>query len=1368
MTTSRFRSAFASESFLPEPDIPSAQGSLASFVCHVAHLENELRDESSVFFDDKHEIEAASRKKIGSGASFSVERAEWRSEFNEQGVSSSDQVTKWGKYVAIKSVREASVLRKQAYWRDILLEIRALLHEPLRYHPNIVRLLGLGWGPSAETDSVYPTLILEYAALGSMHQLQSTVPPLPFGVKQKLCYDIARGLSILHACGIVHGDLKHENVLIFKNRYTMPNCQPYTAKLADFGGAVMDITERDLHSLRMGTYPFDAPEAVQRLTENMVKQTDVYSFGMLIWRAFIDGKDVTTDIGLKEKPTETAREELQNLKQSDELLVKAVMSIQSYASTHTVCAESESMILYVLGETIQADPSHRNLGRAQAALRGMSTSEIEPFLQKVAAENSQWDEADRNREPGRHGMTVDSLGFSLGRLGDDYDAQDNTPGYRPNLPHPDAGKFVFEPQKLKTILGWSQQRQIVNEFEQVAQTTRPEMPTELQPWTAAYYLFQCYLTEFGVTFDAKKACHWLYEASRVNDEGDVDYWARAWLWRVNTALAVPVPLTTGQLRDYVEWGLIRGHRNCLEDGYAIIPRLADDDEKGRWERALSQADWILRTMAGGVGMPHYAPRKIRRDYDMDNLKLLDDQIKEELGADYEACLRKDASRPWLSWFSKGRSEEPVTSKDYRFDKIFVNHKGHGLLHYAATMGNLKALKHIIETYLCDVDIPNQSVSESPLVCACRSGHFDCAVFLLDCAAKANGAEHGEEAPLHWICSFSPGQMASLSKKLIAAGADVEKSSGIMRKDVRMINADWEDIFGISVTPLGRAVLMRSLPAVKVLLELGADPFAKVNLGKSPVGKSAVELAAVLTLPHILEVLLSFVDQTREEKPLLFDEIGMLRVAHEKEITGFDSTSLQSRLVRCGAAYKNSMFQTLQILHLRHQKLLDWRNTDSARPIPGMHLCCEVRLGNADIVEALLELGHDPNGSPGYRPIEDAVLVNHKAIFQLLVNRNARVTTKRTVENGRQLSLLQLSASRPRASRSGTFIAEYLIRSGAPLEPLPDGTPSALVFAIKNRYFDLADILLANGANVNAVYQTEQKEEWITVLGELVEKHTSCTLESIDYIFRRQGGSHQDDPNPSSIPSASEIYTTPTPNCNPDFVVNGTRGLTVLHVLAHCGPDVINDKSQISARIISRVLMAFDRPEQINYTHPILGTALCIACMAGSVEMVAALLERNADTTIPARLSLLNDERISLGLPKVPPERERNTPLYLSYAAFETELRILERAATTTLEDFGKLNRLEAVISLLQSAAASNTDGDGTNSEWDKASERKKALEARIGLNDSMARLTSGTEDSKPVDLSVMTEERPTGWKEGDDMDREMALRTFLKYMRKGW
>lgn len=191
---------------------------------------------------------------------------------------------------------------REANWADILLEIRALLHEPLRYHPNIVRLLGLSWGSSSETGSIYPTLILEYASFGSLQHLQANSPPLPFPVKQKLCYDVARGLSILHACGIVHGDLKHENVLVFENRYDTLEGQPYTAKLADFGGAVMDIDVRDSHFLRMGTFPYDAPEAGQPLNAAGIKKTDIYSFGMLVWRAFIDGANIVTELGLGLQP----------------------------------------------------------------------------------------------------------------------------------------------------------------------------------------------------------------------------------------------------------------------------------------------------------------------------------------------------------------------------------------------------------------------------------------------------------------------------------------------------------------------------------------------------------------------------------------------------------------------------------------------------------------------------------------------------------------------------------------------------------------------------------------------------------------------------------------------------------------------------------------------------------------------------------------------------------------------------------------------------------------------------------------------------------------------------------------------------------
>lgn len=59
----------------------------------------------------------------------------------------------------------------QGDWKDILFEIRVLLHEPIRYHPNIVRLLGIQWGLSPISESTYPVLLMEYASLGmSDHQ----------------------------------------------------------------------------------------------------------------------------------------------------------------------------------------------------------------------------------------------------------------------------------------------------------------------------------------------------------------------------------------------------------------------------------------------------------------------------------------------------------------------------------------------------------------------------------------------------------------------------------------------------------------------------------------------------------------------------------------------------------------------------------------------------------------------------------------------------------------------------------------------------------------------------------------------------------------------------------------------------------------------------------------------------------------------------------------------------------------------------------------------------------------------------------------------------------------------------------------------
>jgi len=271
----------------------------------------------------------------------------------------------------------------QVNWTDILLKIRALLYQPLRYHPNIVRLLSLGWGSSSETGSIYPTL-------------------------------------------------KHENVLVFDNKYDTFRGQPYTAKLADFGGAVMDITEGASHFLRKGTFPYDAPEAGQPLSEVGAKRTDVYTFGMLVWRAFIDGTNIVTELGIRTHRGASIQDQVREWKLHDNLLVKASNSVASYSSAKDIPMEATDTILYSLTVTIRAEPAARDFVAAQARLRGMDEGLVEAYLPAAISTNQEVEDNCRNKTPGEHGFNADTLGYLLGKMGDDHDAQINLPNTRQN------------------------------------------------------------------------------------------------------------------------------------------------------------------------------------------------------------------------------------------------------------------------------------------------------------------------------------------------------------------------------------------------------------------------------------------------------------------------------------------------------------------------------------------------------------------------------------------------------------------------------------------------------------------------------------------------------------------------------------------------------------------------------------------------------------------------------------------------------------------------------------------------------------------------------------------------------------------------
>ncbi|KAF9461248.1 hypothetical protein BDZ94DRAFT_1168109 [Collybia nuda] len=1210
--------------------LSSYDGHLASFIFLVAGLEKTLRGTSPIVFSPGTSF-LDTRIALGSGHTSIVERAEWKNK-SDLGLETS-RGSKWGKFVALKYVRRKDYT-VGANWREILLEIRALLHEPIRYHPNIVRLLGLTWAAIGGTRSVFPVLALEYAEFGTLDNLQMNSDTLPFRVKKKLCHDISKGLSILHASGIVHGDLKHKNVLVFRNKDQASDII-YTAKLADFGGSVMDLVTGDQRSLHMGTRPYNAPEARGRLEAEELKLTDIYSLGLCIWQTMLDGKNPFTTPEF----INLAPDEIDDLKSFDLLLNMIKKSVRAHLTTYE--REDMELLDLIFENTIQGVANKRSLVRTIAALQVVRVSEIDLVLSAAQKANEVEQAASVSVAPGTHGITVDSLGTYIAKTTyGDYDFQQKGPGYRPKLSSPDPAEFVFEPWRLKTILDWSLQQDIVRDLEYACIASPGLSTTQIPCVRASFALFQCYLHEFGVKFDAEKACYWLRVTAESEDGCVENYLAQAWCWRFHYALGVTLDADMGILRNWIHTSIMRGHRRCIDDSLSITKLITDSDEKKLWIEALQSHTAFLNNVTGGIGMPYFIPRKLRRAYTLENLNALDQQIQAEFSL---------------------RGVDTL-------DKVFVNHRGDGLLHMAAAMGNLIALKHLIEVYNPNIDIPNRAEGDTPLLSACRGGHLDCALFLLERGASANGATFTDDTPLQWLCAFTDADMPIIAQKLLACGASL-KSVRNYRLTRHAVWADPEYLFILPTSPLSRAVMMNSLPAVKVLLASEADPLDGLSASEFP-STCPIVLAAVLTLPRILEVMLACVDTGGMEISRIFTDMEMLLISTNKVATVVDPTSLESRLSRIGPNYKAVMYETLELLQSRDRRNRRWETegNDHRALAEKTMLAKMVSLGSVDVVDSLLRLGHSIHGQPNACPIVECVRLNHEALFRLLVGHGANIFTKVSTSNGAQHSLLQVSADRPSQSRPGIFIPRYLLRMGIPADPLRDGSRSAFASAVKNQDFELADLLLRHGADIDFAYTPLDSMHWITIFGELVQSPTEKNIESIRYLL----GLHTTTALPNEHRAAHRMLqehgVQRQGNRLPSFIVDTENQLSVLHLAAT--HDLRSDsEALILGRIVTDILTEnkFSVEEAINNCHPSVGTALWAATLCCNLEVVSALLEKGANPNLafngitPLKIALEVDHQKSSAILDKAGKLERRK-------RYETIADILRSAGAVTLID----------------------------------------------------------------------------------------------------
>ncbi|EGU76083.1 hypothetical protein HZS61_009116 [Fusarium oxysporum f. sp. conglutinans] len=1291
-----------------------------TFLAHVSSLEKKGRNTETVFIDEY--IQGfTERSFIDRGATFSVERAVAIP--NPQTTSSAPAVIRQKRVVALKTVRIQSQSDElpKAGWDHVLLEIRALLHETLRYHPNIVRLVGLCWGPNGASGSVYPQLVIEYAEHGTLEDLQSnSKSPLSFAVKQKLLYDAGKGLSIIHACSIIHGDIKRQNVLIFADKSSHGL---YIAKLADFGGAVYGSEKYDSYRFICKTPRYAAPETDGIVTAEAAKLCDVYSFGLLACETFADGD--LANLHYEFSPRREASGSsvtLAQLKQSGRLLHRATCMIQDYFDKREINQDCTEMVLYVLEQTIQKNLADRSLAKAQVALRGIPLSEIDEYLSNVDQMNRKWKEVEDNEPPGKHGISADGAGLFLGTVGATYDPQNNTPGFRPIVKAPVNPGFVFEPEKLKKVLSWQQQEHILQALHAISDSGDQSRDVELHRLFAAWFLFRCHIAEFGTPLDPEKACAALRRAASdavtgSDDSSGFEYLAASCVWRVSQALGQTPPELLAVFPSSLTWATLRGGWQAGQDLEDALPLLSDE-LRDNATQACSTARKLANYYSGVPGSLAFLPRHLKKDFQIDDVEQLQQELKEELGEAYDQSLK--------SSLAGNENTQQVT----HFDRIFVNSRGHGVLHMAAARGQAKTIDHLIKTFKLTIDLPNQDCEETPLVCSCRNAHLEASLALLRHGADPKGHPLGQDTPLHWLWRFEREEMMPMAKGLLDAGAIIDAASGGMRAEVLKAYADWEGTMSISTTPLGRCVLFQNIHAAEVLIELGADPFIEVE------GKSPFQLAALLAFPKFLRL---FLRQGYAESRISglfdgFDDLALLKMTQEQRAGNRDTFSLLSRLIRNGPRYRSDVEETLAIFKGQRELL---GNADSSTGPSGEALCMQIRLGNPDIVEALLKMGHNPSGSPDNRPMREAILLNDERVFRLLRDYGCDIESYPELPG----TLLHDSARRPASSPPGTVIAEELITSGVSVMDHPAGTRPPVVEAILHGYFDLANLLIQHGAQIGSPYQLGTDLPRISILKELLEQRTETSLSILQSLLR---------PNDTTADHESMLHHDEQFDFIVDHIGDAEEQKSAWIVLATSPPA---RKNVVEAEIYMAQVQCmlsenspFATKECINFDHPKFGTALCRAALFQNHFLVGKLLLSGADPNIRFRQNFGPAQRYF----------GDGSPINLALGCYEVAIEgWSETVPDTMLEDMRSvINELESIQDYPEEAL---TRGEIL----------RKRHEDILRLRDDglvmQSQMANMNLEQGPVDLSNMSAVQAP---ELEESQREMlqATETIIRWM----
>ncbi len=181
-------------------------------------------------------------------------------------------------------------------------------------HPHIAQIYAFG------QEKGQPYIAMELVSGGSLDKMMATQGPMDPAAVIHIGAEIAEGLREAAEAGLVHGDVKPENILFDNDK---------NAKLVDFGLAAMNCGPgNDV----WGTPYYIAPEKVRRQKSDF--RSDIYSLGATLYHAIagvppFDGEDATAVVKARfDGPPKPMREIRGNVPDEVETLIARMLQVE--------------------------------------------------------------------------------------------------------------------------------------------------------------------------------------------------------------------------------------------------------------------------------------------------------------------------------------------------------------------------------------------------------------------------------------------------------------------------------------------------------------------------------------------------------------------------------------------------------------------------------------------------------------------------------------------------------------------------------------------------------------------------------------------------------------------------------------------------------------------------------------------------------------------------------------------------------------------------------------------------------------------------------------------------------------------------------